>query len=931
MNSICSHCTIVCNLNSRKKIKSLIKGDPKVIYVLPHPDFEDDQGNYFCGEKGSFIVRALEKAGVRDNYILTFMIKCFPTIRAGYIPTPKSREPTQKDYKYCIPYLLEELEDYPNAIIQTFGKATFTFLTGMDTYLDKVGIDIKFNLNCKERVVVPNFDPSYLYRKGNLFNDFINNIKRCFSSFKKPNFNEIVEILSYDRAMEEVDKTISLYKRGKITHVYHDIENSISLLPWEGGAITVHAFCHDNDPKAFAVPLEINNELRFKVSSGIERVSFSVTEIQRAKLNAKFGELLNTVPVVGHNYKYDARWLIWNNIVDINKIKVHADTMIMGFMLVNFDKTHGLGLEDLAVRLLYADPWEFVVKDYLKNFNLIKDRHYGNIPTGLICPYACRDVFWVRALYQFFKKNVPPCSNDILKTITSSIHSFLEIETKGIRIDNDMYIFLKDNYRSIQNKVIKEINLLPRVKAIVEKYKAPLVEENAKKRKKLSDEELNKKAFSIGSVPKIREILFDFYKLTPNKNFKTKKANLQTGKDVIDYYLTNDLRSPQTKIEKEAKQFLIAIKLWKRIEKLYTAYINSLPTYINNDIYRPDYALSFVTTGRLSSVFHVMPNGCDIKRLFISRWRDEGGLILACDYSQLELRVVAALAGESKFIEGFKNGIDAHKNSASLVYNKPADKISNEERQVGKKVNFAILFRMAAKSLAFELNKTEEEAQIILNKFYNGADRLKRWQNAQIKFGLENGYIETVFGRRIPIKTYLSTLPRERAESERVCVNYPVQSAASDIVLNSSLSIYNNKKKLDLKSIYIGCVHDSIEYDVYPGELIKLINLITKNAVDRPRHLYPWLTCPLEMSFELGTSWGGALECEIQHISEDEVILIAEGLTKDCRLLESTLRKAYDVSVELVKETQISSGFFSDDILFRDSSRKKVKVSVKHR
>jgi hypothetical protein len=159
-------------------------------------------------------------------------------------------------------------------------------------------------------------------------------------------------------------------------------------------------------------------------------------------------------------------------------------------------------------------------------------------------------------------------------------------------------------------------------------------------------------------------------------------------------------------------------------------------------------------------------------------------------------------------------------------------------------------------------------------------------------------------------------------------VNYPVQSSASDVVFNSVIDIWNRKEEADMKSVFLASVHDSIEYDVYPGELITMMNLFRQEGQETIAGKYPWLTCPLKMDFEIGVSWGGALKCEVKHLDDKRAVLKAKGLRKDFKQMQLVAQRAYNCTIDNIEETALQSKDFKDDVLFRDSARWKATVTL---
>lgn len=773
-------------------------------------------------------------------------------------------------------------------------------------------------------------------------------------------------LLNFEDAMFQMERTLQLYKDGHIHYMVFDFETAPSFNPWQGDVI-MYSWAHTVDNFGYAVAMSVNNEVahdRNSLPYPIPEVRFSITLEERQQLIAKMRELLLLIPIVGHNLKYDIKWGAWHRWLDITKIKIFADTLCMGFQLFNKRGKGTLTLKTLANMYCgIEDHWEYDVFDYLDRYSRVKDRHFGNLPTGLIGPYAAKDSIYNRYLFEKLDVMMPDWMRNINSIVTYAIKPFAEAETKGIAIDENMRDFLSNCYKTEQDKAMATVYSLPIIKKYIEdKMVVARAENAAKKRAKKTEEELLENAFNISSNKHLGELIYghEYYAIPVMKEFKTEKGAPQVNKDFIEFYLNRlskfnfeeqaqkhysyigtivipeqrqrELDQFQRDFGKpwEFKQFLQSLAVYKRLEKLKTTYLDSLPEESFEGLYKPNFELTFVKTGRLSSGFHTVPGGCDIKRLYTSRWAPEGGLFVAVDQSQLELRVVAALSGETKLIEAFQKGLDAHKTTAANIYKIPLEHVTDKQRKVGKVVNFALLYGKSARNLAEELGVSVEEAESILRGFFEGYDKLTAWIKYQQNYVRTNKCIVTPWGRKIPIVEAESNDKWELLKADRVAVNYPVQSTASDIVLSSVNGIWNRLKFIDkMNSLLIGSVHDSIEIDVYPGELFKVCQILQEESVDNIIKSQSWLNCPLELSFEIGNSWGGALECKILELTDNKLVFESEDIRKDFLRFQSVASKCYDVKIEVLKESPVNeSKQFGEDVFVRDSLNWEAKVTI---
>lgn len=777
-------------------------------------------------------------------------------------------------------------------------------------------------------------------------------------------------VLNYSQSLEEIQRILYLYNNKEIDSMVYDCETT-GFKPWHSDLI-MFSLAHTKDHRGFSIPLVVTNHVHhadLPYEDDIPILDFTITPKEKQVLMQAMKKLLMNVPIIGHNLKFDTKWACWKGILDYENINIKSDTFTKAFQILGQQPKGGLALDSLSNRFLnMKDDWAFEVEDYLSRFRLIKDRHYGQLPTGLLGKYAAKDAIYNLLLDQKLDEKLLPSQKTITDMVTYAIKPFTEIENKGIYYEKETVDFLTKSYSDQQQQCFKEIYELPYVKKYIEDMLPPIVEENERKKKNkrckpLPDEELRFKAFSITSNKNLQEIVYgeNYYDMDKNPKFMTPGGAPQVNKDAFDYFLSEILSNQQFQkiqgafkemiseitipVEKERykkdfhsaygkllefKHFLSLLRKYKRINKLVTTYINPVPRDSFDGLYKPEFNLVRVRTGRLSSGFHTLPNSCDIKRMYCSRWEKQGGLFVADDQSQLEMRVGASLSNETRLIEAYQKGFDVHKLTGSRIYKTQFEAVTDAMRSVGKTTNFAVFYGKTAKSLADDLNKTIEEAQGILDGFFTGYDILSGWMEDMRIFARGHGYIETPWGRRIPIPECLSTDKWEQLKGDRLAVNYPVQSSASDLVLESVIKRWERIKQAKMSSLIVGSVHDSIENDVYPGELFNYLKIAQEESVTRmmERH-QDWLKCPLEISVEIGKSWGGALESKIEELKDDKVVFKSEGLRYDFQKLEEIASRAYKVKVDVLDRQEVTE--FPDDIFVRDQEKWEARVFIEKR
>lgn len=947
MNPICEKCGLheKCT-NYKTEGTGNVFGHPKVVFIMPYPEVEDDTGAPWTGERAMIVRNAAESIGLApDDYYMTYLVKC-PTYKNSLTKTG-FEVPDQKHIKQCLNHLEEELALYPDeTMIMPFGKLTLKTLTGGDKIMQEVGLSRPWEFAGKKFILMPNLDPGMVAHQPNRVSEIKSHIQKAVSYKEDKNaLDNKWKLLDFDSSIIELNKILDDFKAGKINYTVFDIE-STALEPWKGDPI-MFSFAHDGVDYGFAVPFVVNNRLdheQFK--DRFTELDFDIDAKQRMQLLAKSGEVLNTVPIVGHNLKFDVKWCVWHNICDINKVQIHDDTYNSSFQLHNFGFGRGsLSLKDLSRRHFnVTEDWEREVDDYRDSYRYIKDRHFGNIPTSMLGKYAALDALYTHKLYKYNMKNLPAARKKPLDLVNSAIIPFVEAEVKGIHFDRKTNKALLAGYGGVSDQAANTMRNLPTVRKLINHYRKPIDKKNANKKKPFTEEEIVDQAFKFRYAKKVTELMHDrkYYNLPINKEFKTKTGAPSTGKDAMAYWtkeflvkdklemLRDDGAIDQARVDQflECKEFMNNLTLYKRMGKLIDDYLNTFPLSMHEGLYRTDFKLNGTTTGRLASPFHSMPNRCDIKRLIHSRWEDEGGIILACDQSQLELRIIAALANEMKMIEAFRQGQDAHRFTASEVYGKPPHEITPEERQDGKTVNFGLVYGKTAHSLAADLGTTEARAQQILDNFYSGLQDLKQWKKDQESLVKSCGEVNTIFGRCIPVPNADSDRPADIAETERLAVNYPVQSSASDIVLSSFVDVYRRMKAEKLRSILLGTVHDSIETDIYPGELFQTMNILKTEGMDTIHQKFPWVSCPLRLDFEIGVSWGGALESKIDILEPNRCVLTCEGLSRDFMDLKDVASRAYNIDWQILETKDIPDKKYPPDILFRSNQEWKAKVEI---
>ena len=349
----------------------------------------------------------------------------------------------------------------------------------------------------------------------------------------------------------------------------------------------------------------------------------------------------------------------------------------------------------------------------------------------------------------------------------------------------------------------------------------------------ISDEE-----FNINSVKKLGEILFEKLSLPSGKKNKT---GFSTSSEVL---------------EKLAPNFEIArlVLEYRAISKIINTYVNGLEEVMNEqDFVHPLYKQAYTQTGRLSSINPNIQNmpvrsemGQVIRSAFVSRF--EGGKIMGCDYSQIELRVLAHMSSDQAMIDSFNSKEDFHTNTASWLYEVDNKDVTKEMRRTAKAINFGIVYGMSAWGLSESINITPFEANMYIMKYFTTHHKVREFLDQTIIDAKNNGYTKTMFNRLRYIPELQSSNKNLASFGERTAMNAPIQGSAADIIKVAMVEV--NKAMQGMKSVMIAQVHDELLFDVYPGELEQL-KLIVKKTMESVVEL----KVPLIAECESGNNW----------------------------------------------------------------------------
>ena len=508
---------------------------------------------------------------------------------------------------------------------------------------------------------------------------------------------------------------------------------------------------------------------------------------------------------IGQNLKYDIKILAKYNVPVRGKL---FDTMLAHY-LINPDMRHNMDV--LAETYLNYTPISITELIGKKGKNQLSMRQ---VALAQQTEYAVEDTDVTLQLKEYFEKELEEASTrklfDDIEVPLLRVLGAMELE--GINLDvpflNDLSKALDEDIQRLTSEI----------------YTAAETE------------------FNIGSPKQLGEILFDKMKLV-DKPKKTKTGQYSTAEDVLSY-LAKDHQIIQNVLD------------YRGLTKLKSTYVDALPTQVNTDHrVHTDYMQTVAATGRLSSNNPNLQNipirterGREVRKAFIAR--DEDHILLAADYSQIELRIIAALSEEETMIKAFKDGQDIHASTAARVFNVPIDEVTREQRSHAKTVNFGIIYGVSAFGLSNQTDLSRSEAKELIDTYYKTYPRLRNYMSDQVDFARDHGYVQTVLGRRRYLKDINSRNAVVRGAAERNAVNAPIQGSAADIIKIAMINIYEKLEAGNYKTKMLLQVHDELVFDVYKPE-IEPIKSLVKTEMENAYQL----TVPLDVDLGLGENW----------------------------------------------------------------------------
>lgn len=602
----------------------------------------------------------------------------------------------------------------------------------------------------------------------------------------------------------------SQYKTIKdIEHSYYLIENKEDSYKLVSELLLQKEVCFDTETTSLN---ELEAELVGMAFSWEKHKGYYVLFPESKELTQEILEIFrpffenSSITKIGQNLKYDIKVLAKYNIQVLGNL---FDTMIAHYLL-NPDGKHNMDI--LSENYLHYSP--------ISIETLIGKKGKGQLSMRQVPPqeqkeYAVEDTDVTLQLKNIFEQQLQKYNAEKLFSQIESplVQVLADMELEGIRIDVP---FLK----SLSDDIEKDIFSLQQA-----------VYEQAGE------------TFNLSSPKQLGDILFEKLKLI-SKPKKTKTGQYATSEEILSEL------APKHKIVANVLEY-------RQLQKLQSTYIDALPKEVNSTTGRvhTTYMQAVTATGRLSSNNPNLQNipirterGQQIRKAFVPR--NEDYTLLSADYSQIELRVIAALSGEKNMIEAFLQNQDIHRSTAAKVFNVDIQSVTREQRSHAKTVNFGIIYGVSAFGLSNQTELSRSESKELIDTYYQTYPQLKVFIDKQIHFARENGYVETILGRRRYLPDINSRNQVVRGAAERNAVNAPIQGSAADIIKIAMINIYNLLKDNKLKTKMLLQVHDELIFDVPKNELDFVKPLIKKTMEEAYQ-----FAVPLVVDLGVGKNW----------------------------------------------------------------------------
>lgn len=505
---------------------------------------------------------------------------------------------------------------------------------------------------------------------------------------------------------------------------------------------------------------------------------------------------------IGSNLKYD---LVVCRRAGVDLAGIHGDTMLLDYVLAAHERSHGL--DALAERHLTHK---------MTTFQQVSDgetRTFDQVPIDRATHYAAEDAQVALQVHDKLLPNLCDGTRTIYRQIELPLVPVLaDMETRGIRLDVERLAGVRDE--------------------IAERVE----------RAEQACYEIVGREFTLGSVKALREILFEELGYEPGKKTKT---GYSTDSSVLDKLVGQ--RDPDLPAQ---------ILRWRELTKLLSTYLDKLPSFVHPTDHRihTSFNQAVAATGRLSSVDPNLQNipvrmeeGRRIREAFVP---DDGCVFLSCDYSQVELRILAHVCGSETLRSAFASGDDIHRLTASRVFGPDLDEVTPALRNAAKAINYGLLYGMSAFRLARDLDVSRTQAQTWMDDYFARMPEVEGWIEQVREGARRDGFVTTLYGRRRLLPTISSKRWNERASAEREAVNTVIQGTAADIMKLAMLKVHRSLREQGLQARMLLQVHDELLLEVPEAEIEEVRELVVQAMQSAAS-----LDVPLEVNSAVGRNW----------------------------------------------------------------------------
>jgi DNA polymerase I len=605
----------------------------------------------------------------------------------------------------------------------------------------------------------------------------------------------------------------TIYNMDSIENVAHDyqlVEDEKILHEIVGQIKNSGVFCFDtettglnpHEAEILGIAIAVGEGKAFYVPCNTEKLPMKII---RNVLSPLFEdpELLK----VGQNIKYDIIVLHYAEIVVAGPL---FDTMLAHYLLQPEARHNMDFLAETYLNYQTVSIEELIGKKGVNQGNM-KD-----VPLETLKEYACEDADVTLRLFHVLQKEIQKNNlEDIANHIEMPlVYVLAQMECNGVYIDKDSLAVFAEKLKKQLQEVEKNIYELA-----------------------------DNKTFNIASPKQLGEVLFDQLKID-EKAKRTKTKQYSTSEETLEKL-------------KDKHPIINKILEYRGLKKLISTYVEALPLLINSKTGKihTSYNQSVTSTGRLSSTNPNLQNipireeqGREIRKAFVSSEKEH--VLLAADYSQIELRIMAHLSEDKAMQEAFKNNEDIHTSTAAKIYGVRPEEITSDQRRKAKTANFGIIYGISPFGLSQRLSIPRAEADDLIKGYFTSYPGVRDYMEQVKENARGKGFVQTIFGRRRYLRDINSSNAIVRGVAERNAINAPIQGSAADLIKMAMIRIYEELKKSKLSAKMILQVHDELVFDVSTDELDQLKKLVQKEM----ENIYK-LDVPLIVDMGAGNSW----------------------------------------------------------------------------